>query len=243
MPPRKRFRICVCRECRRNGSSDDALVGRYVGYNEYQEHQQVERAYSEETSSPSPPVIASTHMRSRPSELQEDEWESEHSQPHLEPGQSSLPAESSLASLLHDLLERVWEFASFSEPLTFQSPPSLGPHVELPPILPVEMIPNGGLLPLQLHSSNNSRFLDYQFFLLQTYRAAESVSDTAPAIPEESLLSVREDIKRLVMDELGGLEELKREQWNRHQLAVDRAREHAGTGVPFFDTCECFMNP
>lgn len=139
-----------------------------------------------------------------------------------------------LLELQDEAERRAVEFVGFSEPLSFKSPP--GPLSEEPPHQDsIPMTPNGGALPLRANVPANAAFLEFQSWLLRTYRDAKSLPSDRQ---DEEFRRLRMEVISGVKLELEKLEQMKAKEWVKQRDLQNAARQRAAAGMPIFDTSE-----
>jgi hypothetical protein len=140
-----------------------------------------------------------------------------------------------ISEIEYELNIRAAEFKGFSGPLIFESPPGPFLNTDFPMQDSLDMVPNGGAMPLLLHVAQNAAFLDYQVWLLGVHEDLETMPIS---IDDHSILRHRQKAVESVIEELEHLEMLKGSEWVRQYTLHGAARSHAQAGVPVVDIGE-----
>jgi hypothetical protein len=202
------------------------VPGREVGRNEYLHHHRQEMARTAtSTANKSVPLVSPIAPTEAPLSNPGQDWKSDHPntdtnvanlETHCESNTLSLNAAENLSSVMRELRLRSREFKDYESPLVFRHPPSSKSEYFVQH--DIELVLNGGPLPLQPHVLDNSSFLDYQTWLLEAYYIVEALfeEDVSPEFHER-----RENGMKALVRELEHLEQLKVREWTRQ---VDAAR-------------------
>jgi hypothetical protein len=197
MPRPRQARVCTCTqyiatgETARNTTGKE-IPGRLVGYNKFQIHRQQERACVAMASAIGSVEIDVVQIASlQPSANIQDASDalaqvmgqdvlrtSSLLGPKYElvsSDRASQTAEITLSHILIELNSKSRNVRIMSSPLVFESPPKYFSK-ELHPAQDIDLVLNGGALPLQLHAVENLTFLEHQTWILQAYSDVDALS-------------------------------------------------------------------
>lgn len=140
--------------------------------------------------------------------------------------------------LLHletELRSRAAKFKRHSGRLLFQYPPDPVSQGELPHRDHLPMVLNQGGLPLRANLPENTTFLDYQAWLLESHSEVEYIPTD---YPHAEVRHARNRLISAVERELEALEVMKEKEWIRQRDEQRVARQKMAAGIPIFNTGE-----